>query len=877
MQEAKIKITADSKDADSQIKKFSASFKSSMEDIEDVAKKAAVGITAISGAVLGVSYAYDQQEKAEFKLRAALIANGRQVDKTMKSYIDFAAEIQALTIVGDETTLQLLQIAESMGLTGESAMRAAKNAIAMQSAFNVASESAIRMTAALEQGESGMLRQVIPALKKIEDDTQRAAMAQDILTKAFDQATAEANTFGGSIIQLKNAFGDVLQVIGEPFAKDLTIAAKSLKEFFTVLQTNPVFIENIKNAKNVLKEFFLFIYDNQKILAGLAGAYLVLGTAVGKYTAAISLAIIGVERLTRAEANFRLLLKLPEKAAIALEYNRLSSAVEEISTKLDELKNRYRELRALPALSMSEKIEVQILQRRIKTLTEYLSNCQEKLKEVGEKVREIDSLKLAKLAEDAQGPFEKAIIDLMDSIKKIGNINIEIPPIKDEEMLKKIKATGTAAAKKFQEGFDFENIDNLISAVVNKFNELNKIAAIDINSQNIISDTTKSEVFAAIEILKLYKEKGLEINQALVDSIVKSVRKGREEISKLTTDTFESIDNLILAVINKFSELNKIAAINIDSQNIISDTTKSEVLAAIEILQLYKENGFEINQALVDSIVESVRKGREEISKLTTDTFESIDNLFFAVVNKFNELNRIAEINIDSKNIISDTTKSEVLAAIEILELYKEKGIEINQALVDSIVESVRKGREEISQLTEQQAEIDKRNFEKANQEKLANQQKFFTSLTSATSSRYKTLFNVIKVAEASIGLVNAYSAAVKALNDPTPLPTWARLANYAAVLGAGLNLINAIHNVSMGGSAGGDIGASGGGSSGSNNLSTLETGNIQRQSNIKIEFNVAGSIVSGEKENFQQLVREIIIPLLQDEANIRVGGLGIA
>ena len=209
MQEAKIKITADSKDADSQIKKFSASFKSSMKDIEDVAKKAAVGIAAISGAIGVAVSEYSQGEKAVFKLQAALTANGRQVDKTMKSYIDFAAEIQGLTVVGDETTLKLLQIAESMGLTGDTALRAAKNAIAMQSAFEIGAEGAIRMTVALEQGESEMLRRYIPALKKIEDDTQRTAMAQDILAKAFDVAKAEANTFGGSVIQLKNAFGDI--------------------------------------------------------------------------------------------------------------------------------------------------------------------------------------------------------------------------------------------------------------------------------------------------------------------------------------------------------------------------------------------------------------------------------------------------------------------------------------------------------------------------------------------------------------------------------------------------------------------------------------------------------------------------------------------
>jgi hypothetical protein len=258
------------------------------------------------------------------------------------------------------------------------------------------------MTVALEQGESEMLRRYIPALKSIDNDTQRAAAAQDILAKAFDVARAEANTFGGSIAQLKNTFGDTLEIVGKPFADELVIVSKSLKEFFTALQTNPVFIENINNAKNVLKQFLLFIYDNKGIIGGLAGAYVILGTAVVKYTAAVSLAIIGIERLTRAEANFRLLLKLPEKAAIAQNYNRLSEVVNETSTQLEGLKNRYRELRALPELSLSEKVEIQVLQTRIKTFTSSLSSYQEKLKEFTEKVREIDSLELAKLAGEAQ-------------------------------------------------------------------------------------------------------------------------------------------------------------------------------------------------------------------------------------------------------------------------------------------------------------------------------------------------------------------------------------------------------------------------------------------------------------------------------------------
>lgn len=728
MQEAKIKITAESKDADSQIKKFSASFKSSIKEVEDVAKKAAVGIAAISGAVLGVSYAYGQQEKAEFKLQAALIANGRQVDKTMKSYINFASEIQALTIVGDETTLKLLQTAESMGLTGDTALRAAKNAIAMQGAFDIGAEGAIRMTVALEQGESEMLRRYIPALKSIDNDTQRAAAAQDILAKAFDVAKAEANTFGGAVIQLKNAFGDALQVIGEPFAKDLKIAAGSLKEFFTVLQTNPVFIENIKNAKNVLKEFFLFIYDNQKILGSLAGAYLILGTSVAKYTAGISLAIIAVEKLTRAEANLKLLAKMPEFLTVKTEYQKYGVLVEQVSGNLKNLENRYRELRALPELSLSEKLEINILQERLSSTRKTLQSYTEEYQKFGDKLREINQLEIYKLAGEAQGPFEKAVIDLIGSINKIGNI--EIPKIKDEKMLEEIKATGTAAAKKFQEGFVF------------------------------------------------YED-------------------------------FESIDNFIFAVVNKFDELNKISAIGIDSESIISDTTKSEALAAIEILQLYKEKGIEVNQALVDSIVESVRKGREEISQLTLDTLE--DDFF-----------RMEEYLM------------------------------------------------RYSDLSEQQSEIDKRNYDL----RISAASSFFGNLSKLQNTKSKELFEIGKAAAIGNAIVDTYAGAQKAI---------AQLGVFgipvaAAIVAGGLANIATIASTSFGG------GGSGVGMSSTTpvtstqtGLTELETGNNQRQSNVTIEFNVAGSIVSGEKENFQQLVRETIIPLLQDEANIRVGGLGIA
>src|SRR5690554_924794 len=195
-------------------------------------------VTAPIVAFAGVAVrAFGQQEDAERRLRAALQANGREVDGLFRRYSDFASEMQRTTVVGDETTLAMLQQAESLGLTADSAERAVRNSIAMQSAFGVNAQSAIRYTAALEQGNATMLTRYIPTLRDIEDESERVAEAQRVLGNAFGVAEAEAQGSRGQIIQLKNAVGDLMEVIGGivseailPFVQRMRELAERLQE-----------------------------------------------------------------------------------------------------------------------------------------------------------------------------------------------------------------------------------------------------------------------------------------------------------------------------------------------------------------------------------------------------------------------------------------------------------------------------------------------------------------------------------------------------------------------------------------------------------------------------------------------------------------------
>jgi hypothetical protein len=254
-----------------------------------------------AGAVL----AFQQQEDAERKLSAALQATGKDVDSNMQRFKSFASELQKLTIVGDESSLALLQVATSQGLNADQAERATKNAIALSAAFGVNQDAAIKMTGALEQGNVSMLKRTIPALKGIKDDAEAAAKAQEILNDAFKIAEAEAQTSRGQIIQLKNAFGDFMEEIGGVIASGLTPFIAKLKSVTEFLQNlSPEFKKNIVVVGLAVAAIGPLVFIFGKIMAlgpilisvikGIGSALIFMTSPIGLTIAAIAAIVAAI-------------------------------------------------------------------------------------------------------------------------------------------------------------------------------------------------------------------------------------------------------------------------------------------------------------------------------------------------------------------------------------------------------------------------------------------------------------------------------------------------------------------------------------------------------------------------------------------------------
>ncbi|MEM3120684.1 MAG: hypothetical protein QXZ57_07200, partial [Nitrososphaerota archaeon] len=217
--------------------------------------KALAGSMAALGAKSWLTQALHEWQVAEttaLKLNATLQSNGRNVNNLSNDYKKFASEIQKISTFGDDAVISMLQQAETFGLTGEKAKRAVENTLAAQSN---GLQVSLRMMAMLEQGNTYMLGRILPGLRGIKDESERAAKAQEMLAKMQSVLRAEAESSAGKLKQLKNNYGDLMEQIGEvvanamsPFVELLNVIVLSLQELSPEVKTAAVGIAALSVA-----------------------------------------------------------------------------------------------------------------------------------------------------------------------------------------------------------------------------------------------------------------------------------------------------------------------------------------------------------------------------------------------------------------------------------------------------------------------------------------------------------------------------------------------------------------------------------------------------------------------------------------------------
>ena len=302
-----VAIGADMSEFNKQMGKVQKSVEATADKLKKVGSTLTASVTApILGLAAAATVAFDKQNKAEQRLIATIKANGKEVDSTFKAYRTFASELQNITVVGDEVTLELIQMAEVMA--SKAPAEAAKNAIAMASALGISEKASIRMVVAAQAGDYTLMNRYVPALRTATSEQEKATIVQKLYTAGLEAAKAEALIGLGPLKQLKNSFGDLLEQFVEsvidgvkPFIQALSgLVAKlqelspSTKKVIVILSLlaasiGPALLAIGGLAPAFTRAFAIIVPATQRAMASISAS--ISSTGVGALVVALGIAV----------------------------------------------------------------------------------------------------------------------------------------------------------------------------------------------------------------------------------------------------------------------------------------------------------------------------------------------------------------------------------------------------------------------------------------------------------------------------------------------------------------------------------------------------------------------------------------------------------
>lgn len=224
----------------------SDSFKDSAAGIS----KTILAIGATFATVFGGKAIIDasaKQQDAVNALNTSLELAGRFSEEASQDFQQLASDLQSVSTVGDEVTLELAALATNFTTTNEEAQKLTEAAIELSAATGMELESSLKNLGKTTAGLVGELGESIPALRDVSQEALKSGAAIDFVLERFGGAAAsKVNTFSGAIAQGSNVFGDLLEVLGDFITK------------------SPVVIELVKSFSVGIGEFIKSITEFQK-------------------------------------------------------------------------------------------------------------------------------------------------------------------------------------------------------------------------------------------------------------------------------------------------------------------------------------------------------------------------------------------------------------------------------------------------------------------------------------------------------------------------------------------------------------------------------------------------------------------------------------
>jgi len=262
-------------------------------ELADVGKSMSLALSAPAAALAATGVgAWKEQELASAKLRAVLQATGDEIGITADRLEQLASELQRTTTFGDEAIIAaealLATFNRIQGVNFERAVRGVVQLAAVTG--RDLTSAAMQLGKALQdpaeglaglarfglrftEGQRQMLQQMV--------ETGRVAEAQAFILSQLESrfgsaAQAMAQTSTGAMLQVKNAIGDTLEVVGKSIMTGIEPALRALTSALLSLAQSPGFQALLSFGGPVL----LALAAAGPLIWGLGKALAFLGTVM---------------------------------------------------------------------------------------------------------------------------------------------------------------------------------------------------------------------------------------------------------------------------------------------------------------------------------------------------------------------------------------------------------------------------------------------------------------------------------------------------------------------------------------------------------------------------------------------------------------------
>lgn len=266
--EVKIDTKLDTSGVDKGLKDLNKKLDDAGKSIDNAGKKSKTlntnlggigkGAIAAAGAVAGVAVAvkktvdalndcekaYQVQRKAEIALQTVAKNNPYLNDESVYNLRAFASELQSMSEIGDEQSLQVMAQLAAMGRTEEQIQAIMKAAADMAAVTGEDIASAVTKLNATLNGNAGMLGRQVTAINNLTKEELESGRAIEIVAQQYNGSAA---AMADNTVQLANAWGDFKENIGRGWNK----VTQPVKQFFLDILND---INELTTKTNDLKD-----------------------------------------------------------------------------------------------------------------------------------------------------------------------------------------------------------------------------------------------------------------------------------------------------------------------------------------------------------------------------------------------------------------------------------------------------------------------------------------------------------------------------------------------------------------------------------------------------------------------------------------------